>query len=286
MRRHTFQAMGCDVLVVGASVDECEAIESLFVEREGVFSRFRPDSELSSVNAAAGTAVQVSREFADMLQLALQAARETGGLVRPTLGAELEIAGYDTDFSLLRQDGHVGASARVRTGRERAARLYGRTVVFPADVRLDLNGVVKGKTVDDALALLSGEGFVSAGGDLAVRGSLVASLPRGGTVRLLRGALATSGIDRRRWLRGGEVRHHLIDPATGSPSTSPWEQVTVCGRTCLGADVAAKAGFLLGTSGPGWLDAQGLPGRFVAHDGTFTVNRAWQQSLARIPTCI
>ena len=71
-------------------------------------------------------------------------------------------------------------------------------------VRLDLNGVVKGQTVDDALTLLGGEGFVSAGGDLATRGTVVAALPRGGTVNLVRGALATSGTNRRRWLRAGK----------------------------------------------------------------------------------
>ena len=35
------------------------------------------------------------------------------------------------------------------------------------------------------------------------------------TLALERGALATSGTDRRRWTRGGEERHHLIDPRTG-----------------------------------------------------------------------
>ena len=281
--RHTFRSMGCDVLVVGASSGERGAVESLFIGRERMFSRFRPESELNSVNAEAGTAVRVSREFADMLRLALDAARETGGLVQPTLGAELEAAGYDADFPLLAEDGVPTPTVRAR--RERSVHLYGRTVVFPADVRLDLNGVVKGKTVDDALALLDGDGFVCAGGDLAVRGSLVASLPHGGSVRLLRGALATSGSDRRRWVRGGELRHHLIDPATGAPSTSPWLQVTVCGATCVGADIAAKAAFLGGKEGPAWLDARGLPGRFVARDGTVSTNRTWRESLDRTARC-
>jgi len=275
--------MGCEVIVVGASPGERDAVERLFFERDRMFSRFRPESELNRVNAAAGTAVYVSREFSDMLRLALDAARETGGLVQPTLGAELVAAGYDADFALIAESA-VPAPAE-RAHRERSVRLLGRTVVFDAGVRLDLNGVVKSKTVDDALALLDGDGFVCAGGDLAVRGSLVASLPRGGRVRLLRGALATSGSDRRRWVRGGELRHHLIDPDTGGSSTSPWLQVTVCGATCVGADIAAKAAFLSGKGGPGWLDARGLPGRFVAHDGTITTNRTWRQSLDRGALC-
>lgn len=282
--RHTFRSMGCEVLVGGASAEERDAIEKLFVERDRIFSRFRADSELTAVNAAAGTAVHVSPEFADMLRLALDAAGATDGLVRPTLGVELEQAGYDADFGLLDSDAEPSPRAVPRPGR--TVRLYGTTIVIPADVRLDLNGVVKGKTVDDALALMAGDGFVSAGGDLAARGGVVASLPGGGTVRLVRGALATSGRDRRRWMRGGELRHHLIDPATGEPSTSPWEQVTVCGNTCVGADIAAKAGFLLGVDGPDWLDTKGLPGRFVAHDGTLMVNGAWRHLLGQDAACI
>ena len=37
----------------------------------------------------------------------------------------------------------------------------------------------------------------------------------------------------------------------------------MCGLSCLGADVAAKAAFLLGAAGPAWLDVRGIPGRFV-----------------------
>jgi thiamine biosynthesis lipoprotein len=281
---YAFRSMGCDVVVVGACASERLAIERLFGERERIFSRFDPDSELNRVNAAAGKPVRVSRVFAELLGVALEAARETGGLVEPTLGAELEAAGYDTDFSLLEDDPHPPGTVEPR--RRVAVRLVERSVVVPKGVRLDLNGVVKGRTVDDALALLKGKGFVSAGGDLAVHGTFVAARPRGGTISLVRGALATSGTDRRRWLRGGRTQHHLIDPSTGAPASSPWEQVTVCGLSCVGADIAAKAAFLLGPAGPAWLDVRGLPGRFVACAGDVVVNRAWQRSLERAPACI
>jgi len=141
-------------------------------------------------------------------------------------------------------------------------------------VILDLNGVVKGKTVDDALALL-GHGWVSAGGDIATSVPLVVGLPGGGSVTLDRGGLATSSVARRRW---GDGAHHLIDPGTGAPSTSPWREVTVAAGTCLAADVAAKAALLLGEAGPSWLDARRLAGRFVDHAGEVTSNRTWQRA--------
>jgi thiamine biosynthesis lipoprotein len=283
---YMFRSMGCDVIVGGASPCERIAIERLFDARDRIFSRFRPDSELNRINAAAGRPVRVSQAFVEMLDLALGAARDTDGLVDPTLGAELEAAGYDRDFASLSDND--GPPARIERRRPVAVRVAGQNVVAPPGVGLDLNGVVKGKSVDDALEILSGEGFVSAGGDLATRGSIVAALPGGGTVGLVRGALATSGSDRRRWRRAGLVQHHLIHPSTGAPASSPWEQVTVCCLTCVGADIAAKAAFLLGFDGPAWLDVRGLPGRFTAvASGEVVVNRAWQRSLERAATaCI
>ena len=49
--------------------------------------------------------------------------------------------------------------------------------------------------------------------------------------------------------------------------------------TCLQADVAAKAAFLLGRDGPAWLEARGLPGRFLPEDGEPVVNHAWRRSV-------
>jgi len=50
------------------------------------------------------------------------------------------------------------------------------------------------------------------------------------------------------------------------------------------ADVAAKAAFVLGDDGPGWLAERSLPGRFVAAGGV-VVNEAWQNGLGREPAC-
>jgi thiamine biosynthesis lipoprotein len=273
--------MGCEVVVAGASPLELARIRQLFEQRDATFSRFRPNSELSRVNAAA-TPVTVSPLFAEMLETSLWAARVTGGLVDPTVGAAVEAAGYERDFAELADLGPAGPPMPARPG---SVHLVGNVLLRAPGVRLDLNGVVKAAAVDDALTLLAGPGFVSAGGDLAARGEVDVAVPAGGAVRLVSGGLATSGRTRRRWVRGGEEQHHLIDPASGRSSWGPWEQVTVCGSTCLAADVAAKAAYLLGDDGPDWLDERGLPGRFVrgdiAHD-----NVSWRRSMSPEPACI
>jgi thiamine biosynthesis lipoprotein len=182
--------------------------------------------------------VRVSRLFSNALEVALDVAAETDGLVDPTL---------------------CGRWSEVVV----SARLLSR----PPGLALDLNGVVKALAVDEAAAALEGSGFVSVGGDLAVRGPVDVALPAGGAIRVVAGGLATSGTAS----RGA----HLVDTETGLPSEPQWEQVTASGTTCLAADVAAKTGFLLGHGGPDWLDARGIPGRFVARDGEIVENAAW-----------
>jgi FAD:protein FMN transferase len=237
---HRVDAMGCEVVLAGGDPGD---VAEVFERWEGVFSLFRAGSELSRVNASTAPVLAVSAFFAATLQVAIDAASDTGGLVDPALGAG-------------------------------GVRLAGRLLSRPPGVALDLNGVVKSLAVDEAAATLDGLGFVSAGGDLTVRGPVDVGLPGGGAVRVLEGGLATSGTATR--------GRHLIDPRTGLRSDSPWEQVTVSGATCLAADVAAKAAYLLGDDGPDWLDSRGMAGRFLGLDGRIVYNRAWEGSLACI----
>lgn len=240
-----FRAMGCDVAVAGADPG---VVEVVLEQWEAAFSLFRPRSELSRVNRSRGRVLTVSPRFAHALGVALDMAAETEGLVDPTL-----------------------------CGRWREIVLSGRMLSRPVDLALDLNGVVKALAVDEAAATLDGPGFVSVGGDLAVRGPVDVALPGGGAIRVVSGGLATSGTT----TRGA----HLVDAATGSKSDSCWEQVTASGATCLHADVAAKAGFLLGERGLDWLDARGIPGRFVGLDGEIVENDAWAGATRVVSAC-
>jgi thiamine biosynthesis lipoprotein len=237
--------MGCDVAVAGG---DPAAVADVLERWETVFSLYRPESELSRVNRTDAQVVAVSPLFAHALRVALDVAAETGGLVDPTL-----------------------------CGRWPELVVSGRLLSRPPGLTLDLNGVVKALAVDDAAETLDGPGFVSVGGDLAVRGPVDVALPADGSVRVVSGGLATSGTAS----RGA----HLVDAATGRPSESPWEQVTASGSTCLAADVAAKAAFLLGERGPDWLDERRVAGRFVAVDGSVVENEAWQGATQEVPAC-
>lgn len=267
-----FRSMGCEVVVpFGSPVDE---VRRLFDERDLRFSRFHRTSELSRVNAVPLGVTLCSEEFASMLILSLDAARATDGLITPCVGGALTAAGYDRDFSRLPRD--VGAVEPAEVPSWTAVSVRARGVLRTAPITLDLNGVVKGKTVDDALALV-GRGWISAGGDIAAKDPVVVGLPAGGSITLHGGGLATSSVRTRRWLAAGQPQNHLIDPRTGRPTDSPWRDVTVAAGSCFTADVAAKAALLLGGAGPGWLDARGLAGRFVDHAENVVLNNAWAE---------
>ncbi len=273
-----FRSMGCEVVCSdGAPLHD---VRALFRDRDDRFSRFRESSELNRVNARPLGVTLLSEEFASMLFLSIDASNATDGLVTPAVGGAMLAAGYDRDFACLPEDGDAVEPVRV-PGLDTLS-LRGCILLRTEPLVLDLNGVVKGKTVDDALDLV-GTGWVSAGGDIGSTVPLTVGLPGGETVTLRRGGLATSSTGRRAWYRGGVRQHHLIDPRTGAPAETPWRDVTVAARTCAIADVAAKAALLRGAEGPAWLDHRGLPGRFVAHDGTATHNETWRHELLTAP---
>jgi thiamine biosynthesis lipoprotein len=88
------------------------------------------------------------------------------------------------------------------------------------------------------------------------------------TLELERGAIATSGRDRRRWRRDGREQHHLIDPETGAPAETDLLRVTVVASDTVEAEVWAKALFLAGEdAGVAEADERELPSVFVSAEG-------------------
>jgi thiamine biosynthesis lipoprotein len=96
----------------------------------------------------------------------------------------------------------------------------------------------------------------------------------GPTVALERGGLATSSTTVRRWRSGTSELHHIVDPRTGRPAESPWRTVSVAAKTCVDANVATTASFLL-EDAPAWLEARGLPARLVGIDGKVALVAGW-----------
>src|SRR5207248_7730596 len=103
-------------------------------------SRFRPDSELAELNRAAGEPVQVGPLLFEAVRVALRVAALTGGLVDPTVGATLRLAGYDRTFAEVRlRDGRrfTPATTAVAGWRSIAFDAGTRTIRAPTGVELD-----------------------------------------------------------------------------------------------------------------------------------------------------
>jgi thiamine biosynthesis lipoprotein len=284
-----FRAMGSQMLAVIDS-DNAEAAErvaglpSLFESWEQALSRFRPDSELSTLNNhPAGHPFRASRVLWDVLSEAVAAARYSGGLVTPTMLEALERAGYDRTFEALAGPGTQAASASAATAlAEPALRIGGNwraislnasahSVTLPPGVRLDFGGVAKGWAADTAAAWLAecGPALVDAGGDIAVSGPMADGSPwpvgvtdpvTGGELdrmALSHGGIATSGRDYRRWLQDGTPRHHILDPRTSRPAETNVLSVTVAAPSARAAEIAAKAALILGSrDGLDWIEAR------------------------------
>lgn len=246
--RHAFRAMGTDVelLVDGDGAELFPAVEAEFERLEALLSRFRPESELSRLNIAGE--LDSGDDLLTVTRLALEARERSAGRFDPTVYDALVAAGYDRSFELVARDGDASADQPRRCGG--LVEIRGSHIALGTGVRLDLGGIAKGYAVDRAVAILSPAGpcLVNAGGDLAVCGGAwpVALDGTELVLELSSGAIATSGRDRRHWRRGGEERHHLIDPASGRPAVTDLLRVTVVAPNAIEAEVLAKIAFLGG----------------------------------------
>ncbi len=278
LTRRSFDAMGSTVeLILDGEPDGTEealaAAEHEIHRLEGLLSRFLPGSELSRLNEA-GT-FDASPELVEVTRLALAARERTGGRFDPTVHDAVAAAGYDRSFDDLVPDGEAICPGAACGG---SVTVSGSVISIEPGFKLDLGGIAKGYAADRACALLgvAGPCIVDAGGDLAINGPpgrgvwpVAVEVPGAPlTLGLPSGALATSGLDHRRWRRGGVELHHLIDPATGLPAVTSLLRVTVFADTAAAAEVSAKALLLVGEHAAR-VEAQalGIPAVFVTGDG-------------------
>lgn len=285
--RFPFRAMAADnevqvhgdeelaVRAAGAAIAEVLRIEARY-------SRYRPESVVSRINAAAGSSVGIDAETRGLLAYADACFLQSGGLFDATSGVLRRAWRFD--------EGRVPDDAEIAP----LLRLigWGRVDLGEASVRLpdrgmelDFGGFGKEYAVDRAAAVLREAGVESAlvnlAGDVMILGpqpdgsawrvgirhprrdgELVATLP------VSSGALATSG-DYERFTEVNGVRHcHVLDPRTGR-SARGFQSVTVHAQSCLVAGSASTIAMLKGRDGGlAWLRDLGLAHFCVLEDGS------------------
>ena len=275
----------CHVIVVGDQrlLDHAIArIEQL----EAKWSRFRPTSEISRMNAAAGTPVIVSPETLGLIERACDGRRMTHGLFDPTLLTSVIAAGYDRSFEQLMADrvGPVDDAPSRASGASIVVDAVAGCVRVPEGIGFDPGGIGKGFAADlvyEELLEIGATGTcVNIGGDLRVGGEppnddgwiVAVEHPLTGArvmhLELFGGACATSARTKRTWMTDGRPAHHLIDPRSGRPSLSSVAQVTVVADEGWRAEVWAKAAFLAGASrARSTLEEAGVSGVVIVGNG-------------------
>jgi thiamine biosynthesis lipoprotein len=307
--KHEFRAMGSGMAVWLEVADPALAtrafsqVITLFEDYEQALSRFRPDSELSQLNARGGQWVVVSDLLWDVLTLAMEMAAITNGRFDPTTLNALEDYGYTVSFEQLTRNGsdsylphrvpYPGNWTAIKFDEARQA------VFLPGGMRVDLGGIGKGYTAQKAVDRLRALGpcLVDAGGDLAAGDApqgypgwpVAIGAPWKGdgqepsdlfTLWLANQALATSGIDYRAWERNGHFAHHLIDPATGQPAATDGLTATILADDAAQAEAWATATLIAGSEAgmDALLDAK-LAGLMVMQNGQILVTPPMHQHL-------
>ena len=292
------------VIVVGGHPTLASRARRRLAALEQAWSRFIPDSEVSRINRSAGKAVAVSPDTRLLVRRALAGHRFTGGRFDPTVLPAVIAAGYDRSFDSITVApattlGIVAGPEGIEVDDDEG------TVRLPFDVAFDPGGIGKGLAADlvaSELVELGADGVcVNVGGDLRVIGeapdgaawSVEVEDPRGGpplgTVVLTDGAVATSSRARRRWTSAdGTEHHHLIEPLTGTSSSSAVLAATVVASEGWRAEVLAKVAFLDGlsqsaSSGPRWLERLGV-GALVVHEHGVMKNERWRRFALAGPT--
>ena len=275
-----------EILVEGQRDDRVDELlqqaRQQFEHLEQTFSRFRPTSELSRLNRVGR--LRPSPQMAEVVRLALAARARTGGRFDPTIHDALVSAGYATSF-----DDLIGGIVPVPEddpppcgGGVQIDPVTGE-ITLKHGVHLDLGGIAKGFAVDRVRDLVGEAGpcLVNAGGDIAIGevpadGEWSVGVERGDgttiTIGLVRGGLATSGRDRRRWHTEAGEAHHIIDPATSRPSDTDLLRVTAVGSSAVDAEVLAKSLLIAGRDDAiRKADEQGIPCILVDATGRTTL---------------
>lgn len=265
-------------VTVAAPADDrtAEAVEAAFAvfgRVDEVMNEWRPDSPLSTLNAAAGNGapVPLPGDLCQVLRLARDGAERTEGLFDPTWAALRRVWRFgDGELPRVPSDAEIAAACPLVSWRD--------LVVEPAasadpeapctarlrrpGMQVGLGGIAKGWGVDRAVAELRRRGFrdftVQAGGDLyasGVRGGRPWRVgirdPRGGpgdsfaSLPVTDAAFSTSGDSERSFVVDGVRHHHLIDTRTCRPATAS-RQVSVLAPSAVEAEILGKAVFALG----------------------------------------
>ncbi len=269
VRRLEFNALGTTCLIKFIMPDERRALEFAAAalgwigKFEAKFSRFRPDSLVSRINAAAGRGwVKTDTEMEELLDIAESLFARTNGILDPTMLPLLSVWNWKIVHAKLPTRGEVNAALDL-TGWGKVQRRSGAVFLPQAGMGLDFGGFGKEFAVDSLvkIARLSGikDAIIDLGRDIYAMGGNGAhpfwhiGIEDGNKPGKCWGGLAVRDLavsasgDYARYFTLEGVRYgHILDPRTGWPVANGMRAVTVVANSCLEAGIYSTAVFVLG----------------------------------------
>ncbi len=270
MRLLDFNALGTQCLVKFKQPDERKALEFAaealgWIERfEAKFSRFRPDSLVSRINAAAGHEwVKTDRAMEELLDIADGLFTRTHGILDSTMLPLMQLWNWKVAHAALPESNEVKATLAL-TGWKKVQRRTGGIFLPIAGMGLDFGGFGKEFAVDSVAKIARQFGIKDAlidlGRDIYAMGGNGShpfwhiGIEDGNKPGNCWGGLAVSDLavsasgDYARHFTHAGVRYgHILDPRTGWPVTNGMRAVTVVANSCLEAGIYSTSVFVLGT---------------------------------------
>ncbi len=243
-------------------------------EIDKIFNPYREDSEIFFVNKNAGkNEIEVSDEFAFVLNAALFISETTDGAFDPALGAVVDAWGINNKQNELPADAAPPESAVLKNALKNShwklvelSHSNGKNFLkIPKGLKIDLGGIVKGYASDCLEKILKKENVkcavINLGGNIYLHGQKTDGSPwlvgvkdpknpEGNPAISLTGlkntSIVTSGVYERFFSHNGKLFHHIIDPKTGEPSENGIVSVTVICPRSIFADALATAFLVMG----------------------------------------
>jgi thiamine biosynthesis lipoprotein len=241
--------------------DAISAVMAEMTRIDELMSHYKPQSELSQINArAAQEPVKVDKELFDLIKRSVYFSQITEGAFDITYASVGHL--YDFPNRVHPTEQQIKSALPAVNYHNLLLDPEHLTVRFEhPGMRIDLGGIGKGYAVDRGIDILKARGIqhavVTAGGDTRIIGDhmgrpwvvgirhpddknkVVTRIP------LIDTAMSTSGDYERYFDEKGVRYHHIIDPRTGH-SASKVRSATILGPTATETDGMSKTAFVLG----------------------------------------
>lgn len=258
---------------------------------EGLFSRTLASSDIGRLNAAQGRPVAIDPRTAQVLTAALGYCQAGKGAFDITVGPYCKL--WDFKRGIVPAPDQLAAAAPHVDWRHLSVRR--EKTGWVAQLRdpraqVDLGGIAKGWIADELGELMMGMGLQGAladlGGNILARGSkpdgspwrIAVRRPPGlppqaavPVVTLQEGSVVTSGTYERGFTKGPVRYHHILDPRTGHPVSTPAASATAVCRRSIDAEGFSTTLLALGPDGSGAVAAEHpelLQALFILDDGS------------------